>query len=340
MTDESQPTYIHRTGTWRDSGVQSFSEYRDTSFAYPVESSGEENSFHEPLDQIEEEIEITVAERAPIDTVEQSANYPAPRPSTSRVSRRPPQSPHQSPPSTINQLPQGGEEQERDSDDSDDDNSSSDDSVIPTDSDSESNYLNSLSSLSSDEEMAGVGGRYVTVPLFSAKPGEEADQWLERFEEAASYNGWSDEKTLRSVYMTLDGAAKAWGKRLRASANRPTVWSSVAVAEAATVAARMNDPAAPAIAVGPHGFREFFVEEFITAAQHVDIGIKLKRCVQSAGEPPVNYFHDVMALCDQKNPNMSDAERLEYFFAGLEQELRAMVSRQNELFARQEEMVL
>ena len=102
----------------------------------------------------------------------------------------------------------------------------------------------------------------------------------------------------------------------------------------------MNDPAAPAIAVGPHGFREFFVEEFITAAQHVDIGIKLKRCVQSAGEPPVNYFHDVMALCDQKNPNMSDAERLEYFFAGLEQELRAMVSRQNELFARQEEMVL
>jgi hypothetical protein len=73
--------------------------------------------------------------------------------------------------------------------------------------------------------MAAVGGKYVTVPTFSAKAGEDADRWLERFEEAASYNSWNAEKTLKNVYIALDGPAKAWGNRLRNGANRPTVWS-------------------------------------------------------------------------------------------------------------------
>ena len=82
--------------------------------------------------------------------------------------------------------------------------------------------------------MATVGGKYVTVPTFSAREGEDPDRWLERFEEAASYNNWNPERTLKNVYIALDGPAKAWGNRLKASAVRPTVWSSVAVAETPT----------------------------------------------------------------------------------------------------------
>ena len=175
--------------------------------------------------------------------------------------------------------------------------------------------------------MATVGGKYVTVPTFSAREGEDPDRWLERFEEAASYNNWNPERTLKNVYIALDGPAKAWGNRLKASAVRPTVWSSVAVAEAQTAADRAGDPDAPVVAPGPHGFREFFIEEFISATHHVSIGTKLSRRVQGPTESPVNYYHDVMDLCDKKNSLMSDKERLEYIFSGLEKELAERIVR-------------
>ena len=175
--------------------------------------------------------------------------------------------------------------------------------------------------------MATVGGKYVTVPTFSAREGEDPDRWLERFEEAASYNNWNPERTLKNVYIALDGPAKAWGNRLKASAVRPTVWSPVAIAEAQTAADRAGNPDAPVVAPGPHGFREFFIEEFISATHHVSIGTKLSRRVQGPTESPVNYYHDVMDLCDKKNSLMSDKERLEYIFSGLEKELAKRIVR-------------
>ena len=175
--------------------------------------------------------------------------------------------------------------------------------------------------------MATVGGKYVTVPTFSAREGEDPDRWLERFEEAASYNNWNPERTLKNVNIALDGPGKAWGNRLKASAVRPTVWSSVAAAEAQTAADRAGDPDAPVVAPGPHGFREFFIEEFISATHHVSIGTKLSRRVQGPTESPVNYYHDVMDLCDKKNSLMSDKERLEYISSGLEKELAKRIVR-------------
>jgi hypothetical protein len=49
--------------------------------------------------------------------------------------------------------------------------------------------------------------------------------------------------------------------------------------------------------------------------------------VQGVSESPVNYYHDIMDLCDKKNPNMSDKERLEYIFSGLERELAKRIVR-------------
>jgi len=95
------------------------------------------------------------------------------------------------------------------------------------DSESEDQVRTNSSFSSSDEEMAAVGCKYVTVPAFLAKPGEDADKWLERFEEAATYNNWDDEKMCRNVYVALDGAAKAWANRMKNGLNPPERWSKV-----------------------------------------------------------------------------------------------------------------
>ena len=54
--------------------------------------------------------------------------------------------------------------------------------------------------------------------------------------------------------------------------------------------------------------------------------LRLRR-VQGPTESPVNYYHDVMDLCDKKNSLMSDKERLEYIFSGLEKELAKRIVR-------------
>jgi len=297
----------------RDRGSQSFLGYRETSSSYPSESS-EDGSFHE-LGGINEE------QSGPNGLVVQRVDTTILQPQQQQAPAQEVQPPPPPPPSPPGQqIPPGDNGGGREPSE----NSQSSDSESGT---SESSSSSSSSTSFSDDEMATVGGKYVTVPTFSAGEGEDPDRWLERFEEAASYNNWNPERTLKNVYIALDGPAKAWGNRLKASAVRPTVWSPVAIAEAQTAADRAGNPDAPVVAPGPHGFREFFIEEFISATHHVSIGTKLSRRVQGPTESPVNYYHDVMDLCDKKNSLMSDKERLEYIFSGLEKELAKRIVR-------------
>ena len=142
----------------RDRGSQSFLGYRETSSSYPSESS-EDGSFHE-LGGIDEE-QSGPQQQAPAQEVQ------------------PPPPPPPSPPGQ--QIPPGDNGGGREPSE----NSQSSDSESGT---SESSSSSSSSTSSSDDDMATVGGKYVTVPTFSAREGEDPDRWLERFEEAASYN--------------------------------------------------------------------------------------------------------------------------------------------------------
>ena len=133
------------------------------------------------------------------------------------------------------------------------------------DSESGEQEINSSSeSSSSDDDMSAVGGKYVTVPAFAAKPGEDADKWLERFEEAAAYNSWNDEKMCRNVYVALNGAAKAWANRMKNGPNPPERWSTVQQAVRQTREGRQTDPNAAEILPIGQGIRERFIEEFMS----------------------------------------------------------------------------
>ena len=166
-----------------------------------------------------------------------------------------------------------------------------------------------------------MGGKYVTVPAFSAKPGEDADKWLERFEEAAAYNNWNDEKMCRNVYVALDGAAKAWANRMKNGLNPPERWSTVQYAAQQTREARQAVPNAPEVLPQGQGIRERFIEEFMSDTHQVSVGMKLKRRVQRGDESAINYYYDVMELCDKKSQTMADRERMEYIYAGMDREL-------------------
>jgi hypothetical protein len=52
--------------------------------------------------------------------------------------------------------------------------------------------------------------KFIAPPVFSASPEQDAVDWLERFELAATYNRWSDADHARNFVMYLEGTARKW----------------------------------------------------------------------------------------------------------------------------------
>ena len=138
-------------------------------------------------------------------------------------------------------------------------------------------------------------------PCQLSQRNRDADEWLERFEEAAAYNNWNDEKMCRNVYVALDRASKAWANRMKNELNPPERWSTVQYAAQQTREARQAAPNAPEVLPQGQGIRERFIEVFMSDTHQVSVGMKLKRRVQRADESAINYYYDVMELCDKKS---------------------------------------
>ncbi len=91
--------------------------------------------------------------------------------------------------------------------------------------------------------------KFISPPTFSAKPGEDAQDWLERFELTGRYNHWDAAEMRANFIMYLEGTARKWFL----FSNVPADWGDqVAVAATATAAA------IPFVA----GLRTTFLREF------------------------------------------------------------------------------
>jgi hypothetical protein len=93
----------------------------------------------------------------------------------------------------------------------------------------------------------GVGNNFACT--FSAKPGENAQDWMERYELTGRYNHWDAAEMRANFVMYLEGTARKWFL----FTNVPADWEDhMVVAATATVAA------IPFVA----GLRTFFLQEF------------------------------------------------------------------------------
>ena len=117
----------------------------------------------------------------------------------------------------------------------------------------------------------------------------------------------------RNVYVALDGAAKAWANQTKNGLNPPERWSTVQYAAQQTREARQASPqtrearqASPNAPEVLQGKRERFIEEFMSDPHQVSFSMKLKRRVQRADESAINYYYDVMELCDKKSQTMRE----------------------------------
>jgi hypothetical protein len=91
--------------------------------------------------------------------------------------------------------------------------------------------------------------KLISPPTFSAKPGENARDWLERYELTGRYNHWDAAEMRANFVMHLEGTARKWFL----FSNVPADWNDQAV-----VAAMVTATAIPFAA----GLRTVFLQEF------------------------------------------------------------------------------
>ena len=71
----------------------------------------------------------------------------------------------------------------------------------------------------SEDDMDRPARAYKEPPTFSAKKGEDGMEWIDRYEQVATYNNWNGAKLLASVVMFTEGAARTWVERLKKKNN-------------------------------------------------------------------------------------------------------------------------
>ena len=118
--------------------------------------------------------------------------------------------------------------------------------------------------------------KFISPPTFSAKPGENAQDWLERYELTGRYNHWDSAEMRANFVMYLEGTARKWFL----FTNVPADWEDqVAVAKTATVAA------IPFVA----GLRTVFLQEFRQDNFALIKEAKLRKRFQGENEDAASY---------------------------------------------------
>ena len=154
--------------------------------------------------------------------------------------------------------------------------------------------------------------QYKEPPIFSAKRGEDVMEWIERYEQVAAYNDWNTAKQLSSVVMFTDGAARIWVERLQKKNQFPTEWN-----QEPQPFRPAADNVAEKAAVLP-GFRQLFGAAFRRGSQRSTAIFALGQRRQRSEETPEEFYYDVMKLCDKVDLKMSDEEKIEYLYKGME----------------------
>jgi hypothetical protein len=146
--------------------------------------------------------------------------------------------------------------------------------------------------------------KFIPPPCFSAKVGENAVDWLDRYSLTGRYNHWGNQEMRANFVMYLEGTARKW----YLFSNLPRDWE-----DQAAVPATANAAAVPFAA----GLRTVFLQEFKQDNFALIQEAKLRQRVQGEEEDAASYYYDILQMFHAVNPNMPQTQRLDFLYGGL-----------------------
>ncbi|UYV81653.1 K02A2.6-like, partial [Cordylochernes scorpioides] len=134
--------------------------------------------------------------------------------------------------------------------------------------------------------------RWRDPTVFSGERGEDSQRWLSDFQRVARYNKWDDSMCLANVIFYLTGTAKCWFENFEEILNS---WEEFKIK-----------------------FCEIFGNKEDTARKAENI---LRTRAQTSGENVESYIQEVLLLCKQSNPRMSEGEKTSHLIKGVAEEV-------------------
>ncbi|UYV66538.1 hypothetical protein LAZ67_4002004, partial [Cordylochernes scorpioides] len=134
--------------------------------------------------------------------------------------------------------------------------------------------------------------RWRDPTVFSGERGEDSQRWLSDFQRVARYNKWDDFMCLANVIFYLTGTAKCWFENFEEILNS---WEEFKIK-----------------------FCEIFGNKEDTARKAENI---LRTRAQTSGENVESYIQEVLLLCKQSNPRMSEGEKVSHLIKGVAEEV-------------------
>ncbi|UYV74252.1 hypothetical protein LAZ67_11002617 [Cordylochernes scorpioides] len=134
--------------------------------------------------------------------------------------------------------------------------------------------------------------RWRDPTVFSGERGEDSQRWLRDFQRVSRYNKWDDSMCLANVIFYLTGTAKCWFENFEEILNS---WEEFKIK-----------------------FCEIFGNKKDTARKAENI---LRTRGQTSGENVESYIQEVLLLCKQSNPRMSEGEKVSHLIKGVAEEV-------------------
>ncbi|UYV62287.1 hypothetical protein LAZ67_2000001 [Cordylochernes scorpioides] len=134
--------------------------------------------------------------------------------------------------------------------------------------------------------------RWRDPTVFSGERGEDSQRWLSDFQRVARYNKWDDSMCLANVIFYLTGTAKCWFENFEEILNS---WEEFKIK-----------------------FCEIFGNKEDTARKAENI---LRTRAQTSGQNVESYIQEVLLLCKQSNPRMSEGEKVSHLIKGVAEEV-------------------
>jgi len=136
--------------------------------------------------------------------------------------------------------------------------------------------------------------------LFKGEAGQDPGKWLKEFERTAKYNRWDETISLANVYFFLDGTARQWFENNQDSISS---WS-----------------------IFKEELQKAFGDTKFYARRAEEI---LKNRAQKPTESTQSYIQNVLGLCHEIDPNMSEEDKVSHLMKGIAENIyQALVTKE------------
>lgn len=128
--------------------------------------------------------------------------------------------------------------------------------------------------------------------IFRGEPGQDPIKWLKEYQKVSLYNHWDDTMQLANVYFFLEGTARKWYENNEDSFTSWTLFED--------------------------GLKKTFgdTQTFLRRAKE-----RLKSRAQQPGESNQSYIQDVLELCKQAEPTMSEEDKVSHLMKGVAEDV-------------------